>query len=119
MARKITATHDGKEQTLTVPEWAEIHGVHPNRIYKRTHRGMSAEEAVSKPFASRNPPNCQPLSEFLNTIVTAQWEGEELSMSVEEWSELTEIAIKNIRKRVHWHGMPIEKAVTMPLQKRM
>ena len=104
--QKVTAIYNGIEQTLTIPEWAVLHGVPPGNIYGRVHIGMSREEAVSKPFASPKK------------IITAHWEGKEHTMSVKEWSALTGVMVRTIQSRVYNLEWTYEKAVSTPVRSR-
>jgi DNA-directed RNA polymerase specialized sigma24 family protein len=113
-AKKVTAVHDGEEKALTFKEWAAIHGVHPDRIHQRIHQGMPRERAVTKPFDGHRGK----FSGLTKAIVTAQWEGEERTLSVKEWSEITGIAIGTIRFRVKNLKWSYEKAVITPIQLR-
>ena len=49
-ARNRFVTHDGL--TLCIRDWARRLNVLPGSLYVRLHRGMSPEEAVSRPFRS-------------------------------------------------------------------
>lgn len=52
----IRHNHDGK--SLTIPEWAEIVGIHKNVLWKRLAQGWTMERALATPVQQRRRRAC-------------------------------------------------------------
>ncbi len=118
MTPKTILDHDSAQQSIT--EWALDYGITPAIIIARLERGLSIADAITTPMMTGHKGQRLPIYSEEQTNVRRRYtktftvDGE--TKTIAQWATQIGITPRTLTKRLL--RMPIEQALTMPVQSR-